>query len=125
MEIKDQILKAYEDVGYSKTKIIGHLKKQDIKVTQKQVNEALSGQETEQLHKRQTKRVSGHITAFIQDEKHQIDLLDMSTYTRDNKGYKWIMIVVDVFSRRAYAEPLKSKTSNDVLNGLKKYTSIM
>ena len=47
MEIKDLILKAYEDVGYSKTKIIGHLKKQDIKVTQKQVNEALSGQETE------------------------------------------------------------------------------
>ena len=32
----------------------------------------------------------------------QLDLLDMSKYSRYNKGYQWIMICVDVFSRKAY-----------------------
>ena len=37
------------------------------------------------------------------------DLVDVHRYARQNKGYKYILVVLDVFSRYAWARPLKSK----------------
>ena len=34
----------------------------------------------------------------------------MQKYARVNKGFKYILVVLDVFSRYAYARPLKNKT---------------
>ena len=44
------------------------------------------------------------------DEIHSCDLVDMSKYSRVNKGYKYIFTNVDLFSKYAYAFPIKSKT---------------
>lgn len=38
------------------------------------------------------------------------DLIEMQPYKRENRGYRYILIVIDVFSKMAYAEPLKDKT---------------
>jgi hypothetical protein len=35
------------------------------------------------------------------------DILDMSNYSRQNKGFHWILLCVDTFTRMAFAEPLK------------------
>ena len=48
------------------------------------------------------------------DEIWTADLLDIHRYARENKGYKYILVVVDVFSRFAWARPLKSKTGASV-----------
>ena len=42
------------------------------------------------------------------------DLIDVHQYTRQNKGYKFILVVLDVFSRYAWARPLKNKTGKEV-----------
>jgi hypothetical protein len=45
----------------------------------------------------------------------------MSNYSRQNKGYKWILLCIDTFvwfTRKAYAAPLKNKTKFEVKNGL-------
>ena len=52
-----------------------------------------------------------YITANTPYEIFQIDLLDYTKYSRTNKGYKWILICVDVFTRKAYAIPMKDKTA--------------
>jgi hypothetical protein len=39
-----------------------------------------------------------------------MDLLDMSNYSRQNKGYKWILLAIDTFTIKAYAEKFKNKT---------------
>lgn len=114
MGIDEQILKAYNDVGFSKSKVYKKLKKDGVVVTQKQVNEVLSKQDTEQLHKIQKKATGGHITAFSVDELWQVDLLDMFKFSKKNKGYKWILISVDVFTRQAAAIPVKSKSKDDM-----------
>ena len=44
------------------------------------------------------------------DEIWTADLMDVHRYARLNKGYKYILIVLDVFSRFAWARPLKTKT---------------
>jgi len=33
----------------------------------------------------------------------------MSNYFRDNHGFKWILLVIDVFTRQCFVEPMKSK----------------
>lgn len=46
------------------------------------------------------------------DETWSADLVDMQAYT--DKGYKYILTVIDNFSKYAWAKPLKSKSGKDV-----------
>lgn len=48
----------------------------------------------------------------------QADLIEMQQFKRENRGYRYILIVIDVFSKRAYAEPLKDKTANEVTKAM-------
>ena len=43
------------------------------------------------------------------DEIHSCDLVDMTKYSRMNKGYKYIFTNIDVFSKYAWSFPIKSK----------------
>ncbi|KYN11798.1 hypothetical protein ALC57_16045 [Trachymyrmex cornetzi] len=42
----------------------------------------------------------------------------MRPYARFNKGYNYILTVIDVLSKYAWAIPLKSKNGNDVAAAL-------
>jgi Integrase core domain len=44
----------------------------------------------------------------------QIDLVDMSKYSKQNKGYKFILTAIDCFSKLGFAEPLKNKSAAEV-----------
>ena len=44
----------------------------------------------------------------------QADLVEMIPYSSDNKGYKYLLNVTDIFSNFAWSAPLKSKTGKDV-----------
>ena len=48
------------------------------------------------------------------NEIHSTDLVDMSQYSKMNRGYKYIFTNIDVFSKIAYAFPLKSKKIQDI-----------
>ena len=48
------------------------------------------------------------------------DLADMSLLSRFNKGYKYILVFIDIFSRYAQCLPLKKKDGNTVCTALKK-----
>lgn len=50
----------------------------------------------------------------------QADLIDMQQFKRNNRGYRYILIVIDVFSKRAYAEPLKDKTAKSTTEAMEK-----
>ena len=41
------------------------------------------------------------------------DLIDYRKYSRANKGFKYILVIIDAFSRFAYTAPLKFKTAED------------
>ena len=43
------------------------------------------------------------------NETLSADLVDMSQYAKMNRGYKYIFTNIDVFSKYAYAYPLKTK----------------
>ena len=48
------------------------------------------------------------------NEIHSTDLVDMSQYSKINKGYKYIFTNIDIFSKIAYAYPIKSKKIQDI-----------
>lgn len=48
------------------------------------------------------------------DDLWQADLMDMQNLRKYNKGYNYILLVIDCFSKYAWAEPLKSKNKIDV-----------
>ena len=48
-----------------------------------------------------------------------VDLADVSNTDEENDGTKFILVTVDVFSRRAHVRPLRGKTSDDVIGALR------
>ena len=42
------------------------------------------------------------------------DLVDMQSFSKNNKGYKYILMIIDVFSKFGWAIPLKTKTGPEV-----------
>src|SRR5215472_15856948 len=53
------------------------------------------------------------------DDLWQADLVEMIPYSRENKGFKYILMVIDAFSKYLWAKPLKSKTGEEVTRAMK------
>lgn len=75
----------------------------------------LESQDTYTLHKpvhRRFPRNKYILSNF--NELWQADLSDMRSYSEYNDGYKYILCVIDVFSKYAFARPLHKKKSTDI-----------
>ena len=117
----EELYKTYNYPSIGKFKEI--LKLNGINATHKEIKTFVNSYSVNELHKptQNMKEKYKFIIAFEPYEMIQIDLLDYSKYSKTNKGYKYILIGVDVFTRYAYAIPIKSKTPQDVLNGFKQF----
>ena len=72
---------------------------------------------TNELHK-PVRRKFRKIIVFAKhvDSIWAADLVDMQYYARTNRGYKYILMIIDVFSKYGWAIPLKTKKGEDVAN---------
>lgn len=52
------------------------------------------------------------------NETFQADLIEMIPFSRENRGYNYILMVIDVFSKRAWAKALKNKTGKEVTQAM-------
>lgn len=48
------------------------------------------------------------------DDLWQADLVEMGSYSKANKGFRFLLTVIDTFSKFAWCEALKTKTATDV-----------
>ena len=48
------------------------------------------------------------------DQQWQADLVEMIPHKDVNNGYRYILTVIDLFSRYAWAKPIKDKTGKEV-----------
>ena len=60
-----------------------------------------------------------HVSSLGVDRIWTADLADVRKYARQNNGYKYILVVLDVFSRYAWAQPLTNKTRVSVTQAFK------
>lgn len=115
--------KLYKDNFFpSEKRFYDILKENGYKLTHKEVKEFIEKQAVSQVHKPilkiKTKQKS--IVASSPEEQLQIDILDYSKYKTSNRYYAWILLAIDIFTRKGYAVGIKSKSPNDLLNGFKK-----
>ena len=57
------------------------------------------------------------------DDQYDMDLADVNSLSKHNNNIKFLLVVIDIFSRFLWVEPLKNKTGKEVVNGLKKIFS--
>jgi hypothetical protein len=82
------------------------------------VKEFLVKQEAAQLTKEIKKPKFNHIVAPSINDQWQMDLLDLTKYKKVNKGYGWLLVVIDIFSRYGWAIPIKTKSSENIAEAL-------
>ena len=52
------------------------------------------------------------------DDVWQSDLIQLDNYAKLNRGYKYILVVIDCFSKYLWMRPLKNKTGEEVARAL-------
>lgn len=52
------------------------------------------------------------------DDLWQADLVEMGSYATENNEYKYLLTVIDSFSKYAWAMPIKNKSSEAVCNAM-------
>ena len=57
------------------------------------------------------------------DDQFDADLASLISYVDENNGYKYLLAVIDIFSHYAWVEPLKDKTSQEIVNAFDKILS--
>lgn len=109
----------------SATRFYKILKEKGIKATHKQVKDFIKKQSVAQVHHpvQRNRNKEKYIVASSPYEILQIDLLDYQKYSKKNKGFRYILICVDVFTRKAFAEPIKSKTPKQTTDAMIKILS--
>ena len=82
--------------------------------------EWLSKQDAYTMHKpvRRRFKTRKYRTTYV-DRQWQADLVDMQGLTVHNDGYRYLLTCIDIFSRYAFAVPLKTKLAGEVIEGFK------
>ena len=75
---------------------------------------------TEELHKR-IKKVKNfrRIYSYERNNIWSADLIEFIPFSRENDGFKYVLCVVDCYTRFAFCVPLKNKNANTVYNAFK------
>ncbi|RWS21763.1 hypothetical protein B4U80_06891, partial [Leptotrombidium deliense] len=98
------------------TKFYNYAKKKIPGITVKNVKDFLSKQEAYTLNRdRKLRFLRNPIRVYKVDQQWQADLIDIQRESKFNYGYRYILVVIDILSRYAFAAPLKNKTSTELI----------
>lgn len=93
----------------------------DIPVTRQLVERFLSKQLPYSIHKPvRHKFQRNHTFVANIDQQWQADLADMQALAAENDGYRYILTCIDILSRYAWAIPVRSKSTKDMLVAFKR-----
>lgn len=98
-----------------------NLREKGIKINKNEIIDWLRNQEEYTLHKPIRNKFKRNQTiVFGVDDTWQADLVDVQKYSKENNGYKFLLSVIDVFSKYAWVVPLLNKTNPKIIDGFNK-----
>lgn len=105
-------------------KLFRKAKEMEIDVNRKDIQKFLKSHSISQITKsiRKPKHFRGLISSYIR-QYFQMDIIIYDNHAFN--GYKYILGCIDVYSRTAYAIPLKSRKANIILDNIKEMFDIM
>ena len=84
------------------------------------VEKILSEVDSYTRHKESKTLLRNPTFIYRRRQQMQIDLVDVRHLKEYNRGISYLLSAIDVFTRYAFCQPLKSKTAKDTLDGFKK-----
>lgn len=124
-EINKLLTKLYYNISEGESlgsaeKLFRNAKKIKPKITRRQVQEWLSTQDVYTLHKPARKRFKrNRVMVGGIDQIWEMDLVDLQSIKKYNNNFKYILTAIDCFSKFAWAQPLKDKTGNSIVEAVK------
>ena len=101
-------------------RLVRQQKKRGLKVSESSVEKFLRDQASYSLHKPARKNFKRNPTvAGGIDKQWQADLADMQGISKQNEGVNYLLTVIDIFSKFAWAIPVKNKGGKEMLNAFK------
>ena len=86
------------------------------KISRKQVQDWLTQQDVYTLHKPARRHYkTSRVIVFGIDEQFQADLVDVQNLSRYNKGYKYLLTCLDIFSKYTWVVLLKTKQGQELV----------
>jgi len=79
------------------------------------IKQLLSGIESYTLHREFRRNVRNHSFSNFKRYQFQMDLVDIQSHSKHNDGIKYLLNVIDTFTRYAFVRPLKDKSAKSVL----------
>ncbi len=93
----------------------GVLQEYGVALKDKDVTDWLAAQDEYTLHTTApVKYKRNRVLVYGKDVQFQADLVDMSAHSKENDNIKFLLTCIDVFSKYAWARPLKNKTGKEV-----------
>lgn len=91
------------------------------KLKRKQVHDWLEKQDVYTLHKPARRRFQrNRVVVDGKDDQFQADLVDLSSLSKYNDGYTFLLTCIDILSKYAWAIPLKNKTGSQITEAFDK-----
>ena len=100
----NDLYQAARDFGYKRHEIKTWLEKQDVYTLHKQVN-------------RKIKRPRVVVSNI--DQQWDGDTISMTAYYKSNKGYKYVLVLIDIFTRFVWTVALKTLTGKEMVKALR------
>jgi hypothetical protein len=124
---KANINKVLED-EFNDSKVIGkgirnfykYIISKYINIKRSDIEEFLKSQEEYQLSRPITHRTNKPIISMFPNQLWSIDLIDLNNYVNYNYQNKYIITVVDIFSRKVWLEKTKEKSAETIKKGFEK-----
>jgi hypothetical protein len=114
---KIDLEKYYKQFNFpASSTFVKQLKNEGIKITKKEIDDFLA----KRIEQQQTtiqpnrKKLLGKIVAYRPLSLIQMDIFDMHKFARTNKGYKYILCIIDVFTRKVWAYKMIKKDNENV-----------
>ena len=117
----EQIYKQFNRPGAAK--LLELVKGTGIPAKIKDINNFLQDRtEEQQLHEGKSRKEShGQIISMSPFNRIQLDIFVMIKFEKKNRGYAYILAIVDVFSRKAWCYPMHTKSLEDTVPAIKKF----
>jgi len=110
-ERKARIKEIYDEygLGSGQMNLYSKVSRRYLGISRKQVQEFLKSQEDYQIGKKPLKRINRKIYASDVNKSWYADLLDVNPLVTKNKQYRYILVVLDGFSKYVMMARLKNK----------------
>ncbi|XP_066912835.1 uncharacterized protein [Clytia hemisphaerica] len=97
-------------------KLYREARKNSATISRSKVKRWLSSQLTYTIHRpvSRLRFATRPVVVYDIDEQWQMDLVDLTKLSRYNSGFKYLLTCIDVLSKFAFVQPLKTKTGKEL-----------